>query len=134
MSTVSTKPAKSTRKPRSAKQVRLRLVHLDFWSTTKMAFLVGLALAVIQIVVTVLVYGVLSATGMLGKLASLAGDVAGGAANMSTLVSLPVVVGFTLVSAVLQIIVTAALGAIVAILYNLAVKVTGGILVGFTNE
>ena len=99
-----------------------------------MAFLVGLALAVIQIVVTVLVYGVLSATGMLGKLASLAGDVAGGAANMSTLVSLPVVVGFTLVSAVLQIIVTAALGAIVAILYNLAVKVTGGILVGFTNE
>ena len=127
MTSTSTKKAKP-------KQVRLRLVFVDFWSVLKMAFLVGLALAVIQVVVTVLVYGVLSATGMLSKIAQLVTDVAGGVVDLATLTSLPTVITFTIVSALLQVVVTAALGAVAAVLYNLAVKITGGILVGFTND
>lgn len=124
----------TAKKAGKAKQVRLRLVYVDFWTVLKMAFLVGLALAVIQVVVTVLVYGVLTATGMLPKIAQLVGDVAGGVVDMTTMTSLPAVFTFTLVSAVLQVVVTAALGAVAAILYNIAVRITGGILVGFTND
>lgn len=124
---------KKAAKPK-AKQVRLRLVYVDFWSVLRLAFLVGLALAVIQVTVTVLVYGVLAATGMLTKVATLVGDIAGGLVDMHQLTSLPAVITFTLVTAVLQVVVTAALGAVVAILYNIAVRISGGILVGFTND
>lgn len=124
---------KKAAKPK-AKQVRLRLVYVDFWSVLRLAFLVGLALAVIQVTVTVLVYGVLVATGMLTKVATLVGDIAGGLVDMHQLTSLPAVITFTLVTAVLQVVVTAALGAVVAILYNIAVRISGGILVGFTND
>lgn len=130
MSTATSTSKKSGR----GKQVRLRLVYVDFWTVLKMAFLVGLALAVIQVVVTVLVFGVLTATGMLPKIAQLVSDVAGGVVDVTTMTSLPAVFTFTLVSAVLQVVVTAALGAVAAILYNIAVRITGGILVGFTND
>lgn len=125
------KPSKA--KPK-AKQVRLRLVYVDFWSVLKMALLLGLALAVVQVVVTILVYGVLTATGMLTKIAQLISDVAGGVVDFTQLTSLPAVFTFTLVSALLQVVVTAALGAVFAILYNIAVRITGGILLGFTND
>ncbi|MFM6974694.1 MAG: DUF3566 domain-containing protein [Agromyces sp.] len=127
--TTSKKSARS-----NAKQVRLRLVFVDFWSVVKMAFLLGLSLAIIQIVVTFIVYGVLSATGMLPKVTQLVTDVTGGAIDFNAFTSIAAVLTFTLVSSLLQVVVTAALGAVSAVLYNLAVRVTGGILVGFTND
>ena len=42
--------------------------------------------------------------------------------------------GFAVVVALLNLVVATALGAIIAVLYNLSVKITGGILVGFTNN
>lgn len=136
MSSLTSKPAaKSAKKSKSsAKQVRLRLVYVDFWSVLKLAFLLGLALAVIQVVVTVLVFSVLAVTGMLDKVAQLITDVAGGVADANSITSLPAVFTFTLITAILQVVVTAALGAVSAILYNIAVRITGGILVGFTND
>lgn len=136
MTAGTTTPTTAVKKPRKAKakQVRLRLVYVDFWSVLKMALLLGLALAVIQVVVTVLVYGVLTATGMLTKIAQLISDIAGGVVDFTQLTSLPAVFTFTLVSALLQVVVTAALGAVFAILYNIAVRITGGILLGFTND
>ena len=42
--------------------------------------------------------------------------------------------GFTLVIAALNVVVGTVLGAIACLLYNLSVRVSGGILVGFTNQ
>ena len=42
--------------------------------------------------------------------------------------------GFAVVAALLNLVVTTALGAILAVLYNLSVRITGGLLVGFTNN
>ena len=44
------------------------------------------------------------------------------------------VMGFAVVVALLNLVVVTALGAIMAVLYNLSVKITGGLLVGFTNN
>jgi hypothetical protein len=44
------------------------------------------------------------------------------------------VMGFAVVVAVLNTVVITALGAVYAVLYNLSVKITGGLLVGFTNN
>ena len=46
MSTVADKLAKKSSSKTSAKQVRLRLVYVDFWSAVKLSFLAAVALAI----------------------------------------------------------------------------------------
>lgn len=134
MSSVAEKLAKkSSRKP-STKQVRLKLVYVDFWSAVKLSFLIAIALAVITIVATFLVYTVLNSTDIFDKVNSLFRDVAGSAADLTAILSLSNVMSFTVVVALLNTVVITALGAISALLYNLSVKITGGVLVGFTNN
>ena len=53
---------------------------------------------------------------------------------LMSVLSLGNVMGFAIVAALLNLVVTTALGAIIAVLYNLSVKITGGLLVGFTNN
>ena len=54
--------------------------------------------------------------------------------DLTAVLSLGNVMGFAVVAALLNLVVTTALGAIIAVLYNLSVKITGGLLVGFTNN
>ncbi|NEN05274.1 DUF3566 domain-containing protein [Diaminobutyricibacter tongyongensis] len=126
---------KSSRRPASAKQVRLKLVYIDFWSSVKLSFLVGLCLAIIAIVGTFLVWTVLNQTGIFDQVNSLFKDISGaGGADLKSILGLGQVMGFSLIVAILDIVVITALGAIFALLYNLSVKITGGLLVGFTNN
>jgi uncharacterized membrane protein len=134
MSSVAEKLARKSNRRPPAKQVRLRLVYIDFWSAVKLSFLIAVAFAVISIVVTFLVHTVLSSTGIFEQLNSLVQDVAGSSGDLTSVLSLGNVMGFAIVAALLNLVVTTALGAILAVLYNLSVKITGGILVGFTNN
>jgi hypothetical protein len=126
---------KSSRRPTSAKQVRLKLVYIDFWSTVKLSFLAGICLAIIAIVGTFLVWTVLDRTGIFDQVNSLFKDISGaGGTDLKAILGLSQVMGFSLVVGILDIIVITALGAVFALLYNLSVKITGGLLVGFTNS
>jgi len=134
-STVAEKLAKKSAKSPAAKQVRLKLVYVDFWSAVKLSFLLGLTLAIITIVVVYLVYTVLAQTGVFDEVNGLVQDIAGAEAfDLNTIISLPQIMGFAVVVAVLNTIVTTALGAIVALLYNLRVKITGGVVGGYTTQ
>ncbi|RZU66954.1 transmembrane protein DUF3566 [Microterricola gilva] len=134
MSSVADKLAKKSNRRPSTKQVRLKLVYVDFWSAVKLSFLVSICLAIITIVGTFLIYTVLDSTGIFDEADKLFKDITGGAQSLSEILSLPQVMGFTVVVALLDLVVVTALGAIMAVLYNLSVKVTGGVLVGFTNN
>jgi hypothetical protein len=126
---------KSSRRPASAKQVRLKLVYIDFWSAVKLSFLAGICLAIIAIVGTFLVWTVLDRTGIFDQINGLFKDISGaGGTDLKSVLGLGQVMGFSLVVGVLDIIVITALGAVFALLYNLSVKITGGLLVGFTNN
>ncbi|MEN2741408.1 DUF3566 domain-containing protein [Microbacterium sp. X-17] len=126
---------KSTRRPTSAKQVRLKLVYIDFWSTVKLSFLAGICLAIIAIVGTFLIWTVLDRTGIFDQLNGLVKDVSGASGgDLRSVLGLGQVMGFSLVVGILDIVVVTALGAVFALLYNLSVKITGGLLVGFTNN
>ena len=64
MSSVAEKLArKGSRRP-PAKQVRLRLVYIDFWSAVKLSFLVAVCLAVVNIVASFLVFTIVQSTGL----------------------------------------------------------------------
>jgi len=135
MSSVAEQLQRKSQKPVATKQVRLKLVYVDFWSTVKLSFLVAVSLGIVLIVAVVLIYLVLQSTGIFGKIDSLLQDILTDpdfsiAANYSLLQ----VTFFALIIAVLNTVVGTALGAITSILYNFSVRLTGGLLVGFTNN
>jgi hypothetical protein len=134
MSSVAEKLAKKSAKKTTSKQVRLKLVYIDFWSSVKLSFLIAICLAIVTIVATFLIFTVLNQTGIFDKANALYTDIAGSSADLKSFLSVGNVMGFTIVVAVLNTVVVTALGAIFALLYNLSVKITGGLLVGFTNN
>ncbi len=134
MSTVADKLAKKSSGRTNAKQVRLRLVYVDFWSAVKLSFLAAIALAVVTIVSTFLVYMIVLTTGLIAKGDDFFRSFTDGATSLSDFFGLPQVMAFAAVVAILNLIVVTVLGAVIAGIYNLAVKVTGGLLVGFTSN
>jgi hypothetical protein len=116
------------------KQVRLKLVYIDFWSAVKFSFLIAAAIGVIIVVAVLLIWTVLASTGVFDQVSNLMQDISGQSSlTVSNVVSFAQVMGFTLVIAALNVVVGTVLGAIACLLYNLSVKITGGILVGFTQ-
>jgi hypothetical protein len=134
MSTVADKLAKKSSNKTSSKQVRLRLVYVDFWSAVKLSFLAAVALAIVTVVSIFLVYMVLQATGLITKLDEFFVSFSDGGISITAFVGLPQVMAFAAIVAILNLIVTTVLGAVVAGIYNLMVKITGGLLVGFTSN
>lgn len=133
MSTVADKLAKKSSSKTSAKQVRLRLVYIDFWSAVKLSFLGAIAVAIVTVVSFFLIYTVVDATGAIGKVDEFFQSITEGVSIRSFL-GLPQVMAFAAIVAILNLIVVTVMGAVIAGIYNLAVKVTGGLLVGFTSN
>jgi uncharacterized membrane protein SpoIIM required for sporulation len=134
MSTVADKLAKKSTHKTSAKQVRLRLVYVDFWSAVKLSFLAAVALAIVTIVSFFLIYMVVQTTGLIAQMDEFFRSFTDGSMSVSQFIGLPQVMAFATVIAILNLVVVTVLGAVVAGIYNLAVKVTGGLLVGFTSN
>jgi uncharacterized membrane protein SpoIIM required for sporulation len=134
MSTVADKLAKKSSHKTSAKQVRLRLVYIDFWSAVKLSFLAAVAIAIVTIVAFFMVYMVIQATGLIERVDEFFQSFSDGGVTLSQFVSLPQVMAVAAIVAILNLVVVTVLGAVVAGIYNLAVKITGGLLVGFTSN
>jgi hypothetical protein len=131
---VADKLSGSAPKSSQAKQVRLKLVYIDFWSAVKFSFLIAAAVGVVILVAVLLIWTVLASTGVFDQISQLAADISGQSnLTVSNVISFAQVMGFTLVIAALNVVVGTVLGAIACLLYNLSVRITGGILVGFTQ-
>ena len=100
--------------------------------------LVAVSLGIVLVVSTVLIYLVLQSTGVFDRLDALLADILSSGDekpfSISESFSLLTVTFFAFIVAVLNIVVGTALGAITSILYNFSVRLTGGLLVGFTNN
>ena len=135
MSSVAEKLQRKSQRATATKQVRLKLVYIDFWSAVKLSFLVSVCIGIVQIVATFLIWVILNSTGIFAQLTSILQEIlTDDSFNITEGFSLPSVMIFALISAVLSVIVGTALGAIASALYNLSVRITGGLLVGFTNN
>src|SRR4051812_14167331 len=134
MSTVADKLAKKSTRKTGGKQVRLRLVYVDFWSAVKLSFLGAVALAIVTMVSFFLIYLVLQATGILTQADEFIGTITDNSVRVSEVAGLPQVMAFAAVVSILNLIVFTVLGAVIAGIYNVAVKVTGGLLVGFMSN
>ncbi|KIU02889.1 MULTISPECIES: DUF3566 domain-containing protein [Frigoribacterium] len=135
MSSVAERLQKKAKRPSGTKQVRLKLVYIDFWSVVKLAFLISVAIGIITVVATFLIWAILNQTGIFDDLDALLRDILGDSSfSIQDTFNVGQIMLFSIVVAILNVVVGTVLGAIVAVLYNLSVRITGGLLVGFTNN
>ena len=135
MSTVAEKLQRKSQRQTPTKQVRLKLVYIDFWSAVKLSFLVAVCGAILLLVATFFVWIVLNSVGLIADVDALFTDIIGEEGpSLTAVFSLGQVMLFASVVAILNLVGGTAIGAISALLYNLSVRLTGGLLVGFTNN
>ena len=135
MSTVAEKLQRKSQRSAPVKQVRLKLVYIDFWSAVKLSFLVAIFLSIALLITTLMIWVVLSSLGIINDLDALFAEIVGeDALSLAEILSLGQVMFFASIVAVLNAVGGTVLGAVSALIYNLSVKLTGGLLVGFTNN
>jgi hypothetical protein len=131
------RPAAAPR-PRGTRRARLRLVHLDPWSVMKTAFLLSIAFGIVTVVAVAVVMSVLSAAGVWDSINKTVTDVLGGDSaqnfDVQNYVGTSRVLGFTMVVAVLDVLLITALATLAAFLYNLAAALLGGIDVTLAED
>jgi hypothetical protein len=126
-------PAKSPRR------ARLRLTRIDPWSVMKTAFLLSVAFGVVTFVAIFMVWSVLGAAGVWDSINSAVASIVEGDSGNSTFdvtdyVGMSRVLGFTLIVAVLDVILLTAIATLTAFLYNLAAALLGGIEVTLAED
>lgn len=119
----------------SSRQVRLKLVYIDVWSLVKLSFLIWLCLGIVLVVASVLIWVVLYSTHVFDSLDQTMRDVLNQPEfSIETSFGIGQVALFAFIIAVLNTLVGTALGAVGGFIYNLSVRFTGGLLVGFQNQ
>ena len=129
--------AAQTNRP-ATRKARLRLLHLDPWSVMKTAFLLSIALGIVTVVSVGVVWSVLDAAGVWDSINSTVGDVIGGQTastfDVQNYVGTSRVMGFTMIIAVVDVVLLTAIATLGAFLYNLAATLLGGIEVTLAED
>jgi hypothetical protein len=119
------------------KQVKLKLVHIDFWSAVRNGFYVTLAMGIATMAGFFVIWLILNTTGLFGSLNSLLNSAAGSDAqqvDVAQTLSLPRVLSFGGTLAIVNIVGGTILSGLSALIFNIIARLSGGIRVGFTNE
>jgi Transmembrane domain of unknown function (DUF3566) len=125
-------------RPRGTRRARLRLVHLDPWSVMKTAFLLSIAFGIVTVVSVAIVWSVLGAAGVWDSINATVSDVLGGDAaqnfDVQNYVGTSRVLGFTMIVAVVDVVLITAIATLSAFLYNLAAALLGGLEVTLAED
>ncbi|MFS3127773.1 DUF3566 domain-containing protein [Nocardioides sp. Bht2] len=123
------------RRPRRA---RLRLTRVDPWSVMKTSFLLSVAFGVVTVVAVGIVWMVLGAAGVWDSINQMVHDVIGGEDGTNFAVENYLgtgrVMGFTMLVAVIDVILITAIATLTAYLYNMAAALLGGVEVTLSEE
>jgi hypothetical protein len=118
----------------STRQVRLRLRYVSVWSAAKLSFLYGIGLGLIAGVTLLLVWIILNAFGVFDQLNSILSGTTAGSSSFSQAFGFNQALGVAALLGPLNTIGATIAGSLGAALYNLGVRMTGGISLGFRSE
>lgn len=131
-----TKPGKGPGK--SPRRARLRLTRIDPWSVMKTSFLLSIAFGIVTVVAVAVVWSVLGAAGVWDSIDNTVSDVLGSQSGapfqVEDYVGTSRVLGFTMIVAVVDVILITAISTLGAFLYNLAAALLGGIEVTLAED
>lgn len=123
--------------PRSKiRRARLVVAKVDTWSVAKLMFLLSVAVGIVIVVSSVVLWLVLQATGAfegINDLLTMLGTT-GNHIDISEVLSLGQIALYTTILAVINVVLFTLLGVICALLYNVAAKLVGGIGLTLTDD
>jgi hypothetical protein len=122
---------------RKVRKARLRLSHIDPWSVMKTAFLLSIALGIVTVVAVAVIWSVLGAAGVWESINSAVGDVVGGTGASFAIedyLGTSRVLGFTMLVAVVDVVLVTVVATLGAFLYNLAAALLGGVEVTLAED
>lgn len=124
-------------RPRTRK-ARLRLTHLDPWSVMKTSFLLSVAFGIVTVIAVSVVWSVLGAAGVWDSINQTVQEVIGGesgdAFDVENYIGASRVMGFTMIVAVVDVVLITAIATLGAFLYNLAAALLGGLEVTLAED
>jgi hypothetical protein len=118
------------------KQVRLKLRGIDVWSAVKVGFLISIASGIGIVVGAWLIWSVLANSGVFSAVGGLLGSVLGEETgfNLESEFSFGNVMSTALTLSLLNVVLSTALAAVWAVIFNLISKLVGGVSLTFTNN
>ncbi|MEI7033987.1 DUF3566 domain-containing protein [Streptomyces pratensis] len=130
--------AQATRKPRTGarttprtRKARLRVAKADPWSVMKVSFLLSIALGICTVVASAVLWMVMDAMGVFetvgGTISEATGSNESNGFDLQSFLSLPRVLVFTSVIAVIDVVLATALATLGAFIYNLSAGFVGGV-------
>ncbi|MFM8155056.1 MAG: DUF3566 domain-containing protein [Actinomycetes bacterium] len=122
---------------RAPRRARLYVTHVNAWSITKAAFMLAVAIGIVLVVAVTVLWLLLNSIGVFDTLTRNINDVIGNSSNTLDLVGLlsfPTVIGATVVVASVEIVLISIFAGLFAVMYNLAVGLTGGIEVVLSDD
>lgn len=131
------RPAAS-RAPRGGRRVKLMVSRVDPWSAMKVGFLLSVALGIAMVVMSAVLWSLLSAMGVFDSVNSLAsqiiGDGSGQAFDIMDFLGFGRVVSLSIVIAVIDVVLLTALATLGAFLYNIVASLVGGLHLTLTDD
>ncbi|MFF0389606.1 DUF3566 domain-containing protein [Kitasatospora sp. NPDC004615] len=120
------------------RKARLRITKADPWSVMKVSFVLSLAVGIIVIVASAVLWMTLDGLGVFDSLTSTLKDVTGtdssGAFNLMDYIGFGKVMLFTTLIAVVDVVLMTALSTLAAFIYNTAAGFTGGVELTLAEE
>jgi hypothetical protein len=133
----SAQPQRTPPPAQSGRRASLRLVHIEPWSVTRLAFVVSVAMMIVAVVAVSIFWLVLSVTGVWGQINDSVTSVLsddGGTFDIKDYLGFGRLFGLTLVLSAINVVLMTALATIGAHLYNLAAQLLGGLEVTFSDD
>jgi hypothetical protein len=123
--------------PRTRK-ARLRVAKVDPWSVMKVGFLLSIALGICTVIAVAVLWMVMDAMGVFaavgGTVSEATATDGGGGFDLQGFLSLPRVVTFTSVIAVIDVVLMTALATLGAFIYNMSAGLVGGVEVTLAED
>jgi hypothetical protein len=124
---------------RAPRRARLRLSRIDPWSVMKISFLLSIAFGIVTVVSVFMIWSVLSAAGVWTSINNTVSDtVSSGTTassfNIEDYLGMSRVLGFTMLVAVIDVVLITAIATLGAFLYNMASSLLGGIEVTLAED
>ncbi len=113
-------------------------MHLDPWSVMKTSFLLAIAFGIVTVVSVFVVWSVLGAAGVWDSINKTVADLVGGdqaqSFDVENYVGMSRVLGFTMIVAVVDVVLVTAIATLGAFLYNLSAALLGGVEVTLAED
>jgi hypothetical protein len=125
------RPRTGARTTPRTRKARLRVAKADPWSVMKVSFLLSIALGICTIIAAAVLWMVMDAMGVFstvgGTISEATGSNESNGFDLQSFLSLPRVLMFTTVIAVIDVVLATALATLGAFIYNLSAGFVGGI-------